>query len=70
LVCTHLFGSRSRACAIANRLDAAHPDVLTAQFAWLVNAAVESSELLATDDATQILLVTANAGVAGEHEAE
>lgn len=57
----HMQGLRSRLGAIARRLDVARPDELAAQLALLVNGAFVSSELLATDDATRILLASADA---------
>lgn len=57
----HMQGLRSRLGAIAERLDVARPDELAAQLALLVNGAFVSSELLATDDATRILLASADA---------
>ncbi|QBB72505.1 TetR/AcrR family transcriptional regulator [Pseudolysobacter antarcticus] len=57
----HMHGLRSRLAAIARRLDVAHPDILAAQLALLVNGAFVSSELLATDDATRILLTSTHA---------
>ncbi|HEY1589948.1 MAG TPA: TetR/AcrR family transcriptional regulator [Rhodanobacter sp.] len=57
----HMHGLRSRLGAIAKRLGVAHPDILAAQLALLVNGAFVSSELLATDDATWILLASAQA---------
>jgi AcrR family transcriptional regulator len=57
----HMQGLRSRLDAIAKRLNVAQPDVLAAQLALLINGAFVSSELLATDDATQILLKAVHA---------
>lgn len=57
----HMQGLRSRLGAIAERLDVARPDELAAQLALLINGAFVSSELLATDDATRILLASADA---------
>ena len=66
----HMLGLRSRLGAIAKRLDVAHPEVLAAQLVLLVNGAFVSSELLAADDATQILLASTHALVEGAHAAE
>jgi AcrR family transcriptional regulator len=57
----HMHGLRSRLDAIARRLDVAHPDVLAAQLALLVNGAFVSSELLIADDATHMLLAATHA---------
>ena len=66
----HMHGLRSRLDAIARRLDVAHPEVLAAQLALLINGAFVSSELLATDDATQILLAATQALVGAARPAE
>lgn len=66
----HMQGLRSRLSAIASRLDVAHPDVLAAQLALLVNGAFVSSELLTADDATQILLTSTHALINAAHSAE
>lgn len=57
----HMQGMRTRLRAIAERIDVAQPDVLAAQLALLINGAFVSSELLVTDDATQILLAAVHA---------
>lgn len=57
----HMHGLRSRLGVIAKRLDVAQPNILAAQLALLINGAFVSSELLVTDDATQILLTAAHA---------
>ncbi|WP_266183670.1 TetR/AcrR family transcriptional regulator [Dyella humicola] len=57
----HMQGLRSRLDAIARRLDVAHPDVLAAQLALLVNGAFVSSDLLVSDDATRVLQTSARA---------
>ncbi|MGO4221213.1 TetR/AcrR family transcriptional regulator [Lysobacter sp. TAF61] len=59
----HMQGLRSRLGAIARRLHVSDPDVLGAQLALLVNGAFVSSELLAGEDATRILLQAATAMV-------
>jgi uncharacterized protein (DUF2267 family) len=56
-----MHGLRSRLNAIAKRLNVKHPETLAAQLALLINGAFVSSELLATDDATQILLTAKDA---------
>ncbi|HEY8683710.1 MAG TPA: TetR/AcrR family transcriptional regulator [Rhodanobacter sp.] len=66
----HMQGLRSRLDAIARRLDVAHPDLLAAQLALLVNGAFVSSELLATDDATRILQTATDALVEAARSAE
>lgn len=66
----HMHGLRSRLGAIAKRLDVAQPDVLAAQLALMVNGAFVSSELLTTDDATQILLTAAHALVEAARSAK
>lgn len=53
---SHMHGLRSRLNAIAKRMNVKHSETLAAQLALLINGAFVSSELLATDDATQILL--------------
>lgn len=58
---SHMQGLRSRLSAIAKRLNVKHPEMLAAQLALLINGAFVSSELLATDDATQILLTAKDA---------
>jgi len=57
----HMQAMRARLDVIARRLDVARPDVLAAQLALLVNGAFVSSDLLVTDDATQILLASMQA---------
>jgi AcrR family transcriptional regulator len=57
----HMQALRARLDVIARRLDVARPDVLAAQLALLVNGAFVSSDLLVTDDATQILLASMQA---------
>lgn len=59
----HMQGLRSRLGAIARRLHVSDPDVMGAQLALLVNGAFVSSELLAGEDATRILLQAATAMV-------
>ena len=66
----HMQGLRSRLDAIAGRLDVAHPDVLAAQLALLVNGAFVSSDLLVSDDATRILLAATHALVEAARSAE
>jgi uncharacterized protein (DUF2267 family) len=58
---------RARLDVIARRLDVARPDVLAAQLALLVNGAFVSSDLLVTDDATQILLASMQALLEAAH---
>ena len=63
----HMQALRSRLTEIARRLGAASPDALAAQLALLVNGAFVSAELLAPDEATDVLLAAmrallANAG--------
>lgn len=65
----HMQGLRSRLDVIAQRLGASRPDVLAAQLALLINGAFVSSELLRTDDATDILLSSAHALVAAARSA-
>jgi AcrR family transcriptional regulator len=60
----HMQALRARLTAITHRLDVARPDELAAQLAVLVNGAFVSSELLAPDEATEILLASARALVA------
>jgi len=57
----HMHGLRSRLSVIAKQLDVAYPDVLATQLALLINGGFVSSELLGTDDATQILLTSIHA---------
>jgi AcrR family transcriptional regulator len=57
----HMHGLRSRLDTIATRLGVAPPDVLAAQLALLINGAFVSSELLVSDNATQILLASTDA---------
>ncbi len=57
---SHMHGLRSRLAVIAQRLEVKHPDDLAAQLALLINGAFVSSELLATGDATRILLASAH----------
>jgi AcrR family transcriptional regulator len=57
----HMHGLRSRLSAIAKRLKVKHPEMIAAQLALLINGAFVSSELLATDDATRILLTAKDA---------
>ena len=57
----HMHGLRARLDAIARRFDVARPDELAAQLALLINGAFVSSELLATDDATRLLLSSTQA---------
>jgi AcrR family transcriptional regulator len=66
----HMQGLRSRLDAIARRLDVTHPDVLAAQLALLINGAFVSSELLVTDDATQMLLAATKALVGAARSTE
>lgn len=66
----HMQGLRSRLGAIAKRLEVARPDDLAAQLALLVNGAFVSSELLASDDATQMLLTSTHALVEGARATE
>jgi AcrR family transcriptional regulator len=66
----HMQGLRSRLDAIARRLNVTYPDILAAQLALLINGAFVSSELLATDDATQILLAATKALVGAARSAE
>lgn len=61
---SHMQALRARLTAIANRLDVARPNELAAQLAVLVNGAFVSSELLAPDEATEILRASARALVA------
>jgi AcrR family transcriptional regulator len=61
---SHMQALRARLAAIAHRLDVARPDELAAQLAVLVNGAFVSSELLAPDEATEILRASARALVA------
>ena len=57
----HMHGLRLRLDGIARRLDVAHPEVLAAQLALLINGAFVSSDLLVSDDATRILQASAHA---------
>jgi AcrR family transcriptional regulator len=66
----HMHGLRSRLNAIATRMKVAHPEVLAAQLALLVNGAFVSSELLVTDDATRILLASMHALVEAARSAK
>lgn len=52
----HMRALRSRLTAIAARLAVAQPDALAAQLAVLVNGAFVSAELLAPEEATDVLL--------------
>ena len=61
---SHMKALRARLAAIAHRLDVARPDQLAAQLAVLLNGAFVSSELLAPEEATEILLASARALVA------
>lgn len=58
---SHMRALRARLAALAHRLNAARPDELAAQLAVLINGAFVSSELLAPDEATEILLRSAHA---------
>lgn len=60
----HMQALRARLAALAHRLNVARPDELAAQLAVLVNGAFVSSELLAPDEATEVLLRSARALVA------
>lgn len=60
----HMKALRARLAGIAQRLDVARPDRLAAQLAILVNGAFVSSELLASDNATEVLLACSRALVA------
>lgn len=60
----HMKALRARLAGIAQRLDVARPDRLAAQLAVLVNGAFVSSELLASDNATEVLLGCSRALVA------
>ena len=66
---SHMHGLRARLDAIARRLDVARPDDLAAQLALLINGAFVSSELLATDDATRILLSSTHALIEAARQA-
>lgn len=57
----HMHALRVRLSALAHRLDVARPDALAAQLAVLVNGAFVSAELLAQDEATEVLLACAHA---------
>jgi len=57
----HMQALRSRLTEIARRLGAASPDALAAQLALLVNGAFVSAELLAPDEATDVLLAAMRA---------
>lgn len=61
---SHMQALRARLTAIAHRLNVARPGELAAQLAVLVNGAFVSSELLAADEATEVLLGSAHALVA------
>jgi len=61
---SHMQTLRARLTAIAHRLDVARPDELAAQLAVLVNGAFVSAELLAPDEATEVLRASARALVA------
>ena len=61
---THMQALRVRLKAIAMRLDVPRPDDLAAQLALLINGAFVSVEVLASDDATRVLLEAAQALVA------
>lgn len=60
---SHMQGLRRRLAAITGRLDVTYPDKLAAQLAVLVNGAFVSSDVLVTDDPTDILLVSLRAMV-------
>lgn len=60
----HMQALRARLAGIAQRMAVPRPDELAAQLAILVNGAFVSSELLAPDNATEILLSSARALVA------
>ena len=57
----HMQALRARLDVIARRLEVARPQVLAAQLSLLVNGAFVSSDLLVTDDATEILLASMQA---------
>ncbi|MFC4525826.1 TetR/AcrR family transcriptional regulator [Dyella halodurans] len=57
----HMHRLRSRLDGIARRLEVAKPEILAAQLALLVNGAFVSSDLLVSDDATQVLQRSARA---------
>lgn len=57
----HMHALRSRLVGIAQRLDVARPDELATQLALLVNGAFVSTELLASEEATKILVRSAQA---------
>ncbi len=57
----HMQALRSRLTEIARRLGATSPDALAAQLALLVNGAFVSAELLAPDEATNVLLAAMRA---------
>lgn len=57
----HMQALRSRLTEIARRLGATSPDALAAQLALLVNGAFVSAELLAPDEATDVLLAAMRA---------
>jgi AcrR family transcriptional regulator len=57
----HMHALRKRLSAIAHRLGVASPESLAAQLAVLVNGAFVSAELLAHDQATEVLRACAHA---------
>lgn len=57
----HMQALRKRLSNIANRLDVPRPAAFAAQLAVLVNGAFVSSELLAPEEATDVLLSSAHA---------
>lgn len=61
---SHMQALRKRLGALARGLGASHPEQLAAQLAVLVNGAFVSSELLAPDEATDVLVGAARALVA------
>lgn len=67
---SHMLALRERLGALAHRLNVARPDALAAQLAVLVNGAFVSSELLAPEEATEILLSAAHALVAAAHSTQ
>lgn len=52
---SHMHSLRNRLAMITRRMNVEHPDRLAAQLAVLINGAFVSSELLAPDDATELL---------------
>lgn len=60
----HMKALRARLAGIARRMEVTRPDQLAAQLAILVNGAFVSSELLTSDNATDVLLSSARALVA------